>query len=316
MSPRISIIIPTYNYGHFLADTLNSLRRQTFSDWECLVVDDGSTDDTAAIVKQISSIDDRFHYIWQTNQGQPTARNTGLARAAGQYIQFLDSDDMLQPEKLRAQAAYLDNHPGTDIVYGRVRYFETGKEDELFIDRWGDRMTEWMPMLSGKGTPIIRAMAEKNILELGCALFRIGAVRKTGDFDAKTQGVEDYFYCFRAAVAGLSWFFLDIPMTEVLMRHHPGSFSKNRCFSYKKELETRLLMNVMLKHIGDPESWAVNANSYAGRLRRLQDLLIDQTIKAKGRRPAKKELEWVYRHSSLKQNLYFFPRILKAMILN
>jgi glycosyltransferase involved in cell wall biosynthesis len=314
MSVQVSIIIPTYNYGHFLPDALESLRRQTFTDWECIIVDDGSTDDTARIAGRAEKEDPRFFYVPQHNQGQPVARNTGIALASGQYIQFLDSDDLLQPEKLKIQVDFLERHPETDIVYGKARYFETGKEAELFADRWGHRMQEWMPMISGKGEPMVRAMAEKNILELGCALFRIEAIEKTGRFEPSAQGVEDYFYCFRAAVAGCGWHFLEAPQTCVVMRHHPGSFSKNRPNSFRKELQTRLVMRNMLKKMGDKDSLAANEEEYARRLRRLQDLLIDQTIKSGGKMPQKDELEWMLRHSSVRQNLYFFPRIVKAML--
>jgi glycosyltransferase involved in cell wall biosynthesis len=314
LSPGISIIIPCYNYGHFLPETLESLRQQTITNWECLVVDDGSTDGTAEIVKKMSGVDPRFRYLHQSNQGQPTARNTGLQNALGKYIQFLDADDLLAPDKLRIQSSLLDNDPWVDIVYGKVRYFETGKRNELFLDRWGDPMKEWMPMLSGRGTSLLRALTEKNILELGCVLFRKTAVDKMGEFDARLQGVEDYDYCFRAAAAGLRFRYLDAPETEILMRHHPDSFSKNRVAMYKKEIDLRRSIRATFRKMGDRELSALNEHRYAWRLRRLQDLIIDRTIKQKGKGPAVKELKWMIRRANLAQNLYFFPRIVKAML--
>ncbi len=314
MGTKVSVIIPSYNYGQYLDPTLNSVLEQTTSDWECLVVDDGSTDHTAAIVAEWSRRDPRFRYLHQNNQGQATARNLGLQHARGEYIQFFDSDDLLQPDKLRIQSAWLDAHPETDIVYGRVRYFETGKETQLFIDRWGERMTEWMPMLSGKGEPMIRAFADKNILEMGCALFRREAVDLAGGFDKSMTGIEDYDFCFRAAAKGLSFTFLDADSTAVLMRHHPNSYSKNRIKVYRVELELRRKMDEVLTKNGYRQAKEINDERYGWRMRRLQDLLIDRTIKQQGKRPDNKELGWMYKHSSLKQNLYFFPRILKAMV--
>jgi len=311
LSPRVSIIIPCYNYGRFLPETLDSVRQQSFGDWECLVVDDGSEDDTAGIVKRMNAIDGRILYIRQANQGQPTARNTGLGKASGHYIQFLDADDLLAPGKLGIQVGYLDSHPETGIVYGKARYFESGARDRLFLDRWGDRMTEWMPMISGQGKAVLGALAEKNIMELGCALWR---KEKVGNFDPSLQGVEDYALCFQAAAAGLSFHYLDEPGTEIFMRHHPGSFSKNRMTMYKRELDLRRRMREVFRQMGDRELAALNEEKYALRLRRLQDMIIDRAIRQGSRGPGKKELTWMARHSSLRQNLYFFPRILKAIL--
>jgi glycosyltransferase involved in cell wall biosynthesis len=312
LNPRVSIIIPCYNYGRFLPETLDSLRQQSFRDWECLVVDDGSEDATREIVHRINVLDDRIRYIWQVNKGQPVARNTGLEHASGEYIQFLDADDLLAPGKLKAQVHYLDHHLEADIVYGKVRYFETGMRDELFLDRWGDRMTEWMPMISGQGRPILLALTEKNIFELGCALFR--RKKELGNFDPSLQGVEDYAYCFQAAAAGLSFHYLGEPGTEIFMRHHPASFSKNRATMYKRELDLRRCIREVFRQTGDRELAALNEQKYAWRLRRLQDLIIDRTIRQAGQRPDKKELSWMMRHANLQQNLYFFPRMLKAIL--
>ncbi|HMH22017.1 MAG TPA: glycosyltransferase family 2 protein [Puia sp.] len=311
---RVSIIIPCFNYGHFLPESLDSIRQQTSGAWECLVIDDGSDDATADIVKRMEALDNRFRYIYQENQGQPAARNNGLKQASGEYVQFLDADDLLAPDKLKVQMDWLDTHPEDSIVYGKVRYFESGKKNEPFLDRWGERMTEWMPMISGQGIPILRALTEKNIMELGCALFRASGLGRLGNFDSSLQGVEDYDYCFRAAAAGFSFHFLDTPGTEVFMRHHPDSFSKNRITMYKKELGLRRSIRATLREMGHHELAMLNENRYALRLRRLQDLIIDRTIKQKDRRPDRKELQWMALHSSLRQNLYFFPRMVKAYI--
>src|ERR1700749_2632679 len=96
----VSIIIPCYNYGAYLPSTLKSLQEQSFDRWECWVIDDGSTDDTREVVNNFSQSDPRFKYYHQENAGQPTARNTGLQKAHGFFIQFLDADDLLQKEKI------------------------------------------------------------------------------------------------------------------------------------------------------------------------------------------------------------------------
>ena len=313
MKPGVSIIIPSYNYGHFLPETLKSLQEQEFTDWECWIVDDGSTDSTAQVVTRIIKKDNRIQYIYQDNQGQPSARNKGLKYSSGDYIQFLDSDDLLQPMKLFNQCRFLDQHPETDIVYGDVRYFNQATPEDLFINRWDDRMKEWVPKLSGKGRSIVEAFVNNNILELGSALFRKRAIYTVGDFSVSLQGVEDYDYCFRAAIKGLSFSYLDSKNAWCLMRHHPDSYSKSMIQMFRKELMLRELMEESIEHSQFKELLPLNKKKYNWRLKRLQDLLIDLTIKGK-KQLDKSDFKWLFEHSDWKQNLYFFPRILKAKL--
>jgi glycosyltransferase involved in cell wall biosynthesis len=116
------VIIVTYNYGHFLGEAIQSVLDQTFQDWETIVVDDGSTDNTKEVVAAFA--DPRIHYVYQENRGNPAARNTALKRAAGEYIAFLDADDIWFPEKLRKQVTQLDGLASTvGLVYGDVYLF-------------------------------------------------------------------------------------------------------------------------------------------------------------------------------------------------
>ena len=313
---RVSVVIPCYNYGQYLREALESLRRQSFTQWECWVVDDGSTDRTADIVKSMMDIDPRINYLFQPNQGQPAARNAGLLHARGDSIQFLDADDLLEPEKFRRQLEYLDEHPGADVVYGEVRYFSQEVPAALFLNRWDDPMKDWMPRISGKGLSLTRAVVEGNIFELGCALFRKTAIDRIGLFDTRLQGVEDHAYLFSAAVSGLHFQYLAADNTRTLMRHHPGSYSKGLIVMYKRELLLRRTMAATLRRSGDRLLLQVNAFHYGLRLRRLQDHFIDQTIKTRGKGLRRTEMQWMWSHSSLRQNLYFFPRILKALVLH
>lgn len=313
--PRVSIIIPCFNYSHFIPDTLRSLQQQVFTNWECWLVDDGSTDSTAAVVKEIAATDARINYLYQPNAGQPAARNTGLKHARAGYIQFLDADDVLQPLKFVEQVSYLDTHAATDIVYGSVRYFKQYPPVELFINRWDNHMQEWMPGTSGKGFPLVKALVQQNIFELGCALFRKTATDAIGLFNTQLKGVEDYDYCFRAVVKGLCFTYLDKKDSYCLMRHHPDSFSKGLLHMYKKELQLRSQMEEKLKPIGDKELLLLNKRHYSLRLKKLQNLIIDYTIKGIQSPVDFQEIRWMFTNSSPKQNWYFFPRLLKAKLL-
>jgi glycosyltransferase involved in cell wall biosynthesis len=113
--PKVSVIIPTYNRAHLVGDSIRSVLAQTYPNIELIVVDDGSTDDTAAVIAAIP--DERLRYIRQPNRGRSSARNHALSLATGRYITFLDSDDLYLPDKIEVQVAYLQNHPGTGMVY-------------------------------------------------------------------------------------------------------------------------------------------------------------------------------------------------------
>ena len=91
MEPFFSVVIPTYNRAHLIKETIESVQKQTFSDWELIIVDDGSTDDTKSVVKSVD--DKRIQYVFQENAERSVARNNGFRHAKGQYICFLDSDD-------------------------------------------------------------------------------------------------------------------------------------------------------------------------------------------------------------------------------
>ncbi len=130
---KVSIIIPCYNQAEFLSDTLTSLSRQTLGDFECIIVDDGSTDNSASIAEEFAKNDLRFSVVRKENGGTATARNAGLKRATGKYIQFLDADDDMEHDKLRRQTEFMDSR-GLDVSYTDFVYFkEDGSSNRTFI---------------------------------------------------------------------------------------------------------------------------------------------------------------------------------------
>jgi glycosyltransferase involved in cell wall biosynthesis len=118
-SKLVSVIIPVYNGAMYLAEALDSVFAQDYRPLEVMVVDDGSTDDTAAVAKKYR----QTIYLCQANQGPPAARNAGLKHCTGDLIAFLDSDDLWVPGKLSMQAAYLEMHPQAGCVIGRTKNF-------------------------------------------------------------------------------------------------------------------------------------------------------------------------------------------------
>ena len=101
-TPQVSVVIPAYNCAAYGGQAVDSVLHQTYTDWEIIVVDDGSQDDTRLILEQYG---DRIRYIYQQNQGVSIARNRGIELARGEFIAFLDADDYFFPDKIAAQIA-------------------------------------------------------------------------------------------------------------------------------------------------------------------------------------------------------------------
>jgi glycosyltransferase involved in cell wall biosynthesis len=108
---KFSVVIPAYNRADSITATLNSVRDQTYSNWECIVVDDGSADAPALEAAVASMADERFRYVYRENGGGGAARNTGIEAATGDFIAFLDSDDLFLPEKLARFSEVVENDP-------------------------------------------------------------------------------------------------------------------------------------------------------------------------------------------------------------
>src|SRR5262245_23802260 len=244
--PCVSIIIPTFNYGGFIGSTLDSIFKQGYQSWECIVIDDGSTDNTSEIVTGYAERDKRVIYIYQKNRGASNARNNGLSSAKGEYIQFLDADDLLENRKLQCHARYLESNPEVDIVYGSARYFRTEYPNERRYSMT-DIDAPWMPEISGSGVEIQRALVEKNIMVVSAPLIRRRIVERVGLFDDKLPPLEDWDYWFRCAIKDGRFQYLNEAGTLSLIRWHPNSLSSDRSRLRKKEMRLRHKMNRMLQ---------------------------------------------------------------------
>ena len=122
--PLVSIVVPCYNAGAFLGGTLDAVLAQTFEDWECIVVDDASSDDSAGVLARYAAIDPRIRPLYQTvNGGAAAARNAGLSAIRGRYLAFLDADDEWLPEKLAKQVAFA-RETGAAIVHASYRFVD------------------------------------------------------------------------------------------------------------------------------------------------------------------------------------------------
>lgn len=177
--PLVSIITPTYNRGDFITFAVESVLRQTYSDYEMIIVDDGSTDGTREIVGRYLH-DKRIKYYRQKNLGQSTARNKGLNLSSGEYICFLDSDDIYKPGKLETQVSLFRRMPHVDIIYG----------DEEYIDTDGTLLGKSrMKCHSGL---IYEALLLDNFVSITTAMVRRRCFDELGGFDESIKVADDY----------------------------------------------------------------------------------------------------------------------------
>jgi glycosyltransferase involved in cell wall biosynthesis len=223
--PLVSVIIPTYNYGQYIGQALESIQSQTYRKWECVVIDDGSTDDTNRVVAHYAAQDERIRYIRQKNTGRSAARNNGLRNTTGRYVQFLDADDLIEPLKIERQVEYLEQHPEVDIVYGSMRYFPTEDVSQRLYWIWGEDKPS-MPEISGTGKDLLAALIRSNIMVINSPLVRRSTIEAVGLFD-EILG-EDWHYWIRCALLNKRFQFEDMDGTLALVRSHPTNTSKDK----------------------------------------------------------------------------------------
>ena len=121
--PKVSIIVPCYNQAKYLSETLDSVFAQTYKDWECVIVNDGSPDNTEDVAKEYCQKDHRFKYLCQENQGIAMARNNGIKESSGEFILPLDSDDIIHETYLEKAIFHFKNHSTTKLVYCKAKKF-------------------------------------------------------------------------------------------------------------------------------------------------------------------------------------------------
>jgi len=249
-SPLVSIIMPTYNYGHYLEEALRELREQSYSNWECIVVDDGSKDNTREILEILSKEDHRFIYIHQENKGPNAARNRGLRMAKGTFIQLLDADDKIEREKLSLQVNDLVREWNLDIVYSSVRYFTNDNPGARYSDMMDQPSPIWMTNLSGDGKSILADLLVNNRMVINAPLIRKSVFDRVGSFDENFRAVEDWDFWLRCAMKDLKFKYDGRPETWALVRLHPASSSADRKFMMEGTVQLRKKLNEIFRQEG------------------------------------------------------------------
>ena len=242
MSPRVSVIIPTYNRADLLPRAVQSVLDQDFTDLELLVVDDGSTDHTGEIVQSMRDQDSRVWYLRiAENRGIGYARNFGLRNAKGDFIAWIDSDDVWLPGTLQEKVRILETYADIDILFTdflNINLINDTQANAFIAVEVALRMLETAQLeedlfyvVSGMEFALLRKM----IVQLGTAIFRAGLIKIIGSFNTILSGPEDFEFVWRAAVKDCRFAFM---CTASQIRYvDSASFTSNKATSLYKTIQ-------------------------------------------------------------------------------
>lgn len=207
--PLISVVIPAYNAEKTILETLQSVCNQTFTDIEIIIINDGSKDNTVEVSQQIK--DDRIRIISYPNGGLPTARNRGISQSQGEYISFIDADDLWSPDKLASQLAALEANPHAGAAYSWTMVMEAD----------GSKTYSTLPIYF-QGNVYPDLLVQNFIASGSNIMVRRQAILETGDFEPSLKSAEDWDYWLRLAK---KWEFVLVPKPQIYYRKSEGAMS-------------------------------------------------------------------------------------------
>lgn len=214
--PLVSIVIPVHNSASWIRETLDNVLSQSYPCCEIIIVDDGSTDDTKQLIDAYYDV--RVKYVYQENAGPARARNYGIKKAKGEYIQFLDSDDFLNPEKIARQMEVFSESPECDVVYCDFAFTTAGTNVGI----------ENSPIANKDkyGTEkVFEALLDGNFIVIHSPLTRTEVIRSCGAFDESLSSDEDYDLWLKIAAKGHRFCF--VPEVLAFYRKRSNSVSTN-----------------------------------------------------------------------------------------
>ena len=216
--PRVSVIIATFNRSRFIRESIESVLSQTFNDYELIVVDDGSTDNTRAIVAGYGG---RIRYFYKDHANQSAALNFGISQAEGEYIAFLDDDDLWLPEKLEKQMRIIDADRSVGLVAGEI--YQVDVEGKITY-HWGRRYSN----------PVtFKFLFDYNVVNHSAALARKSLIVQAGGFDETLLTTQDYDLWLRVSKL-CKVHYINEPLAKI--RIHPGNKRNNRIQKLKDRI--------------------------------------------------------------------------------
>lgn len=213
MKIAITVVVGVYNTSEFIAETIKSVLQQTYTDFELLLIDDGSTDDTADIVRNFCEQDSRVKLISQENQGVSVARNTGINMAQGEFIAILDADDLWLPNKLAMHIQHFSTNPNLGLSFGRIEFMTfdgkpTGKySNPRFKNITPKNLYEENPT-STPSNAVIRKVALQQVggfdKDLRNGLEDIELFLRLCCHGWQVEGIEEVLVLYRTSIGGMS----------------------------------------------------------------------------------------------------------------
>lgn len=222
--PLVSVIMPAFNAENYIREAIHAVLNQTYADLEIIVVNDGSTDRTEALVKEIE--DSRLTIITTKNQGQSAANNLGFSRSSGDFVKFFDADDLLSPDHIQRQVNRLKNNPACVASSEVWRFWKSPAIDPLYepLANWQDsEPLHWLILDNGKGLGMMQA---------GLFLFPRPIVEKAGGWDETLTLINDMEFC-----------------TRVLLSAKKVLFCKDARLYYRSGLQHNLSAQIERRHL-------------------------------------------------------------------
>lgn len=230
MNNLVSIIIPTYNRAHLIEETLNSVLKQTYDNYECIIVDDGSEDNTEEILKLFISKFEKFKFFIRPNdkaKGVSTCRNIGIENSNGDYLLFLDSDDILEFNKIKSHIDFFLQNPKVDISISGYRYFEDGNISELKI--MGRNYMIHEVIINSYDTDVIELINKRNPMVTSAPMYKREIIQRVGFFNEKLNSLEDWDFHLRCALHNAIFQHIGyLPNSKVLIRLHDVSLMRDK----------------------------------------------------------------------------------------
>jgi teichuronic acid biosynthesis glycosyltransferase TuaG len=245
-NPKVSVIMPAYNAEMTIMESITSVINQTYCDWELLVVNDGSKDNSANIVRSFREKDSRVFLVdLPRNGGLPNARNEGCKVARGEFIAFLDSDDLWENEKLEIQIEFHQTHPEIEISHTSFQAFD----GRGIIRRPWKNLIEWRRHKRGMLYPSI---CYRNLIGVLTVMAKRETLQRVGFFDSSLWTLEDQDLWVRIARQGKEFGYIDKDLA--LYRRSEGGISK-RIGKYKRAYKHFIKKLIMAGDVDDQMLW-------------------------------------------------------------
>ena len=248
-NPKISVIVPVYNSEKYIKETINSILNQDFKDFELIIINDASTDNSSEIIKELAKKDKRIRiFTNKINKGRAGSVNVGFKYAKGEYITFSDSDDLFYPERLKKQTEFLDKNSEIDMIYGNMlKFYEDGKEETYDSVEFKNTQEPLLRLKKSakskeKFKEIFQALDLKKYIPGGSVMFKRKIIDSGIKMDENLRNSEDCDFNFQ--VIGKEYKIMKMPIITFKYRKHSNQKSGNQ---EKMKIATDYVLNKLRK---------------------------------------------------------------------